>query len=85
MLILQKQKSKSYFNYCIQGNICSPPPIPRFIFALIDSGRIQDWANSYVSNFILIFTTLSGRIKDGEKPLASRVKHYQAGFIPAVI
>lgn len=54
--------------YCMQGTIR-----PRFIFAsfALDSGRIEDLANSYVSHNIFYSKTLSGRIQYEAKPFAS--------------
>lgn len=40
-------------------------------FALVASGRISDWANTYVSNYLSLFTTLYGRIQDETKPFVS--------------
>lgn len=42
---------------------------PRFIFALVVIGRIQDLMNSNVSNKLPLNTTVSGRIRNGIKLL----------------
>lgn len=46
----------------------------RFIFApfnLVVCRQIYDWANSYVSNYLSLNTTTSGRIQDGAKSFVS--------------
>lgn len=46
--------------FCIQGNIC-----PYFVFALVVSGQIKDWANSNVLHNLSLNVTFPGCIQEG--------------------
>lgn len=42
-------------------------------FALVVSGRVKDWTNSNILNYLPLNTKLPGQIQDGAKPFASEV------------
>lgn len=66
MLILQKQKSKSYFNYCIQGNICSPPPQSPVLFSpSLTAGEFKTGQIPMFQTLFLFSQLCLGELKTG--------------------